>query len=152
MRSGAFWVFQSMLSSTKKSTIFRIINQQPNFCAIFFSKISPEINTITCYKGSGDNDPLKPNKWKKWRFLHQILHMRRVESPVMMWIQIRARGGGGVQGHASPWNHLLKWCNLAHSECFKICYYQPKYQTKNQQILHNSKNDLPWSVSNTNLG
>ena len=50
--------------------------------------------------------------------LHQILHTRHVDSPVLRWIQIRAR---------VVWDFfLLKWCNLAHSECSKIRYYQPK--------------------------
>ena len=48
-------------------------------------------------------------------FIHQILHIRRVDSPVMVWIQIRASGG---QDFVS-----LKWCNVAHSECSKIRYY-----------------------------
>ena len=56
--SGAFWVFESMLLSTYKSTIFRMINQQPKFCATYFSKIYPDaqvstkINTFRCYKGN----------------------------------------------------------------------------------------------------
>ena len=63
-----------------------------------------------------------PKKCKKkmeaLRFLHQILHTGRVDSPVMMWTQNRAVGGGGLDFF------LLKWCNLAHSECSKIHYYQ----------------------------
>ena len=54
-------------------------------------------------------------------FLPQILHTRRIDNPVMMWIQIRARkGGGGGGGACSPGMFfLIKWCNLAHSECSK---------------------------------
>ena len=42
-----------------KSTIFRIINQQPKLCAILFSKINPdvhvstEIYTFTVHMGGG---------------------------------------------------------------------------------------------------
>ena len=32
-------------------------------------------------------------------FVHQLLHTRRVDSPVMIWIQIRAMG---VRGACSP--------------------------------------------------
>ena len=35
--------------------------------------------------------------WRFFLFLHKILHTRLVDSPVMMWNQIRARG---VRGHA----------------------------------------------------
>ena len=58
-------------------------------------------------------------------FIHQILHTKRVDSPVMMLIQIRARGPGAC----FPMIFFpLKWCNLVHSECSKKRYYQPKYQ------------------------
>ena len=52
------------------------------------------------------------------RFLHQILKLDANIYPVLMWIQIHARGG--------PDFFLLKWCNLAHSECSQIRYYLPK--------------------------
>ena len=48
-----------MLLSTEKSTIFRILKQQPKFCVIFFSRINPDgqvstkINTFTFCKGGG---------------------------------------------------------------------------------------------------
>ena len=58
-------------------------------------------------------------------FLHQLLHTRRVDSPVMMLIQICAKGGPGA---CSSRFFLLKWCNLAHSERSKISNYQPKNQ------------------------
>ena len=60
------------------------------------------------------------------RFLQQILHTGRKIYPVIMWIQIHARGGGG----GVKIFFLLKWCNTAHSECSQIRYYQPK----NQQV------------------
>ena len=85
-----------------------------------------KINTFTIYKGS--NSPQEPKKSTKmeffFSFLHQILHTRGVDSPVMMWIQICARVSGGML----PGNFVLKWCNLEHSECSKISYYQPKNQ------------------------
>ena len=43
----------------------------------------------------------------------------------MMWLQNRARV---VRGDGPPEIFLLKWCNLAHSECSKIRHYQPKNQ------------------------
>ena len=45
----------------------------------------------------------------------------------MMWIQIRASGGGPGLG-SGFFLLLLKRCNLAHSECSEIRYYQPKNQ------------------------
>ena len=83
-------------------------------------------------RGSGGNTsppppPRKPEKCKKmdaFPFLYEIIHTRRVDSYVMMWIQIRARG---VQGYTSP-IFLLKWYKLAQSECSKIHYYEPKNQ------------------------
>ena len=92
-----------MLLSTKKSTIFRIINQQLKFCAIFFSKINPDvhvstkINTFTFYKGVQRNE-----KNGGFTFLHQIIQTRRVDSPVMKSVQIIARGRGGGSGGILP--------------------------------------------------
>ena len=76
------------------SNIFLIINRQPTFCAIFFSKINPyahfgtKTNTFAFYKGGGGgglggNRPQKPKKCKKQNmealhfFLHQIQNTRR---------------------------------------------------------------------------
>ena len=100
-------MFQSIIH------FFRIINQQPKVCAIFFSNINPDahvtstkINTFTFKRGggSGDNNPrsqsqrnVKQNE--SFSFLHQLLHTRCVDSSVMMLIQIRARG---VRGHGPP--------------------------------------------------
>ena len=83
-------------SSDNKSTT-------PNLCHIL-TKINPDAhvstkkNTFTFYKGGfGGNSPPPPlegkemlQKKKVFLFLHQILHTRRVDSPVMMWIQICA--------------------------------------------------------------
>ena len=58
----------------KNQQFFFIINQQPKFYAIFFSKINPDghfgtkINTFTFYKGDrggGGNSPQKPKICKK---------------------------------------------------------------------------------------
>ena len=57
-------------------------------------------------------------------FLHQILHTRHIDSPVMMWIQICA-GEGGVWGHAPLDFFLIK---MVQFECSKIRYYRPKKQ------------------------
>ena len=38
----------------------------------------------------------KVKKMEAFPFLHQIIHTRRIDSPVIMWIQIRARGSGGM--------------------------------------------------------
>ena len=56
--------------------------------------------------GGGDSSP-KPKKCKKGGFCFftsYTTHTRRVDSPVIMWIQIRAiaGGGGGVRWHAPP--------------------------------------------------
>ena len=68
--------------------------------------------------GSGGNSPRKLKKCKK---------SDAFPFHVMMWIQIRARGGGGGGPEVcSPNFFLLKWCKLAQSECSKIYYYQPK--------------------------
>ena len=83
-----------MLLSALKSTIFRITNQQTKFCALFFSKINPDahfgtkINTFTILKGGlGAIAPRSQKMVKQMEafpFLHKILHIRRVDSPVMM--------------------------------------------------------------------
>ena len=74
-------------------------NQQAKFCAIFFSKINPDCahldknRYIHILQGGGGgvwgNSSAKPKKCKKMEaipFLHQILHTRRIDSPVMMRI------------------------------------------------------------------
>ena len=86
-----------------------INQQQPRFCVIFFSKINPDahvstkMNTFTFYNRSlGAIAPRSQRNVKKWRlflFFYQMLHTCRIDSPVMMWIQICARG---VRGHAPP--------------------------------------------------
>ena len=59
-KNGAIWCILSVLKLViinLKINIFGIINQQPKFCAIFFSKINPDahfgakINTFTNNKG-----------------------------------------------------------------------------------------------------
>ena len=87
-----------------------INQQQPKFCAIFFSKINPDVLVstkyiIAIYKGvwraiaprSQRSAKKNKNKMGAFPILHQILHTRRVNRHVMMWSQIHARG---VQGHA----------------------------------------------------
>ena len=79
-----------------------IINQQPKFYTIIFFKINPDahvskkINTFTFSNGGlGAIAPRSQRNVKKMEafpFLNQILHTRRVDSPVMMWIQTCARG------------------------------------------------------------
>ena len=71
-KNGAIWCIlsvQKLVIINLKINIFFIINQQPKFCAIFFSKINPdahfgtEMNTFTFYKGDqgwGVNSPQKP--------------------------------------------------------------------------------------------
>ena len=60
--------------------------------------VNTKINTSTFYKGvSPPHPPIMLNENGGFSFLDQILYTRRVDSPVMMWIQIRARG---VLGHA----------------------------------------------------
>ena len=60
-KNGAVWCILSVpklvIINLKINGVFLIINQQPKFCAIFFSKINPDghfgtkINTFTFYKG-----------------------------------------------------------------------------------------------------
>ena len=61
-KNGAVWCILSvpkLVIINLKINIFLIINQQPKFCAIFFSKINPDahfgtkINTFTFYNGGG---------------------------------------------------------------------------------------------------
>ena len=76
--------------------------------------------------GSEGNSPQKPKKYKKWRlniFMHQIVHTRRVDISCNDVDSDTCWGGGGVRIF-----FLLKWCNLARSECSQIRYYQPKNQ------------------------
>ena len=53
--------------------------------------------------GLGGNSPRNQRyvKMEDFPFLPEILHTRRIDSPVMMWIQIRARVGGGLGGMLS---------------------------------------------------
>ena len=60
----------------------------------------------------------------------------------MMWIQICARSPW--PGACSPELILLKKCNLARSECSKICYYQPKNEQVLGLLIHNSKTLSPY--------
>ena len=111
-----------------KINSFFIINHQPKFCAIFFSKINPDahfgtkINTFTVYKGEGGVIALRIQRNVKnggFMFFYSKYYIPDAKIyRVMMWIQIHA-SGGGVQNFFS-----LKRCNTAHSECSQICYYQ----------------------------
>ena len=56
------------------------------------------------------------------RFLHQLLHVRRVDSPAMIWV--RARGSEGML----PLNFYIKMVQSGAYECSKVRYYQPKIQ------------------------
>ena len=85
-KNGAVWCILNVpkfVIINLKINIFLIINQQPKFCAIFFSKINKinpdahfgtKINTFTFYKGDrgwwggGGNSPQKPKKCKKGGF------------------------------------------------------------------------------------
>ena len=117
---GAIWCILGVpkLVYQPKNQHFWIINQQPKFCAKFFSKINPDthfgtkINTFTFYKGDLGRGAIAPGcqrNAKKWRL--KVFHTRREDPvcckyPVMISIQIHARGFRGF---------FLKWCNTAHS-------------------------------------
>ena len=87
-----------------KNQHFFIINQQPKFCAIFLFKIIPDAHFgtkkihshFTRGMGGGGNSPQKPkNCKKKWRFcgFYSKYYIPDAKIyPVMMWIQIHARG------------------------------------------------------------
>ena len=90
-----------------------LINPQPKFCAIFFAKInsdahaSTKINTFTFYMGVWGAIAPKAKEMKKemeaFPFLHQILHTRRVDSPVLNDVVSEScLGSGGGGGHAPP--------------------------------------------------
>ena len=64
--NGAIWCIMSVpkhVTINLKINNFNITNQQPKFCAIFFSMINPDahvstkINALIYYKGSGGNRP-----------------------------------------------------------------------------------------------
>ena len=141
-----------MLLSTLKSTIFRIINQQPKCCAIFFAKINPDISTFTLFFTRGVRGSIAPpppkakemEKMETFPFLHEILHPRRVYTPVMMWIQIytRREGGPGVCPPPPPifLIEMVQSCGI--SECPKI--------TILRIIFHNSKKYSPYLSPLTN--
>ena len=87
----------------KNQHFFLIINQQPKFCAIFFSKINPDgyfgtkINTFTFYKRDrGGLIALRSQRYEKnggITFFYNKYHIPDAKIyPVMMWIQIHARG------------------------------------------------------------
>ena len=115
---GAIWCILSvpkLVIINLNINICLIINQQPKFCAIFFSTINPDgqfgtkINTFTFYKGDlGGNSPQKAKKCKEKNGGFMFFIPGAKIYPVMMSIQIHARG---VQIF-----FLLKCCNMAHSE------------------------------------
>ena len=105
-------------------------NQQPKFCAIFYLQdqsrcaLWQQNRYIHILQGGGGegNSPQKPKKCKKLRLYVFYINYYIPDSkiyPVVMWIQIYASGSGFF---------LLEWCNLAHSECPEISYYQSKNQ------------------------
>ena len=113
-KNGAIWCILSVpklvIIHLKINIFFWIINQQPKFCAIFFSKINPDgyfgtiIKTFTFYmgdRGGGGLIALRSQRYvKKWRlyFFYNKYHIPDAKIyPVMMWIQIHARGGGGCR-------------------------------------------------------
>ena len=90
---------------------------------LFFSKINPnahvstKINTFTFYEGLwGATAPGSQRNVSKngvFSFLHQILHTRRVDSPVIMWTQIRARGSGASPTEKNFGKNGAIWRNLS---------------------------------------
>ena len=95
----------------------------------FFSKINPDahfstkINTFTYYKGGGGGlGAIVPRSQRSVKmeafFLHQILHARRVDSPVMMLIHICARGGGGGGGSGGMLSKNFFFIKMVQSVAF----------------------------------
>ena len=127
--------------SYNQPKIQHFLENQYIFCTIFFSKINPDahfgtkINTFTFYK-----EDLGAISMSIFNILIALRSQRNVKNggftffyskyyipdtkiyPVMMWIQIHARGGGGCR------IFLLKRCNTAHSECSQLRYFQPENQ------------------------
>ena len=83
--------------------------------------------------------PRSQRNVKKWRlyifYIKYYIPDAKIY-PVMVWIKIHA--------WRSRIFFLLKWYNLAHSECPKIPYYQPKKSTFSSLISLNSKNYSPY--------
>ena len=51
--------------------------------------VSTKIDTFTFYRSRGNRRNVK--QMEDFPFLHQILHTRHVDSPVLRWILIRTR-------------------------------------------------------------
>ena len=111
--------------------------QQPRFCALLFSKINPDahvstkINIYTFYKGglgaiaSRSQRDLK--KMEDFPFSSNITY----SSPVVLWIQISARGSGII------W-HILSVPKYVNN-------YQPKINN-----FKDNKSRIVISFTNTN--
>ena len=133
-------MFLNLVIINLKINNFWIINQQPKFCAILFSNINPDThfgtkkNTVTFYTNDlGDNSPQKPKKCKKMGGYTFFMPGTKIY-PVMMSIQIHARGSGFF---------FIKMVQYAHSERSQKRYYQRKNQQFQRLFRHNSKNYLP---------
>ena len=128
-KNGEIWCILSVpkLVIINLKIIIFFDNQQPKFCAIFFSKINSDayfgtkINTFTFYKGclgGGAIAPRSQRNLKKWRlyvFYTKYFIPNAKIYPVTVLIQIYARDPGLIL--------LSKWCNLAHPEFPEMRYY-----------------------------
>ena len=121
-----------------------IINN-PNFVPFFLQDLSRctlwHINKNIHIFTSGVFGAIAPRsqrnvKKEAIRFLHQILHTRRED--------ISCNGVDSDSCLEVRNFFLLKCCNLAHSECPKIPYYQPKKSTFSSLISLNNKNYSPY--------
>ena len=105
-KKGVIWCILSvpkLVIINLKINIFFFINQQPKFCAKVFSKINPDanfgtkINTFTLKEdlggGGGGDSPQKLKKCKKNGGFTFFIPGAKIY-PVMMLIQIHARGSG----------------------------------------------------------
>ena len=80
--------------------------------------------------GSGSNNPTEAKliyKNEGFSFLDQILHTKRVYSPVMMWIQIYASGSRGM----SPYR--IYFIKMVQSGAFSV-FQNTQLLTFNQQF------------------
>ena len=108
IKSGEIWCIISVpkyVIINLKINDFKDNKSTTQILCHLFSKINPDahvstkINTFTLnfYDGVWGQQPPEAREIKKMEafpFLHQILHTRRVDSPVMTWIQINAKGSG----------------------------------------------------------